>query len=135
MISVVFSVKPKRITEEIIRKSFGRYTNADELEQYIERDLLFLRDIQDNILDRYFNENKFIVSYLNDHDITKIEEANDEYSLTTVISQYRNHCSYPLHVRRIAETAEEGVLYENIEPLYECYNIEREINNLPKGTA
>ena len=134
MVAVYFKVDQKRISEEIIREAWAHYGNADELEDRIPSESIFLKDIQENILDRFFNANKYILSSLPEKDIETGYVNDDDHSLSTLVYQNRKHLLKPEHIKRVEDAGENYILFETIEPLTLCYEVVYEVKIEPKGS-
>lgn len=113
MVRVDYSVAQRRISVDIILEAWGNYANDDEIKmQNAQTDIIFLKDIQENILDRFFSENKFVLSRLPEQGI-ETGYTEDEYSLGSIIYEHRAHLINPEHMQRVEETYNDGYLTES----------------------
>lgn len=133
MVAVYFTVKQIPITEDIIREAWAHDGNASELEENMPTELIFFKDIQENILDRFFNANRYILSKLPDKEI-ETGYSEDDHSLTTLVYQYREHLLKKEHIDRVEEAEKNYILYETLEPLGLCYQVVYDVKIEPKGT-
>lgn len=134
MVRVDYSVTQRRISVDIILEAWENYANDDEIKmQNAQTDIIFLKDIQENILDRFFSENKFILSRLPEQGI-ETGYTEDEYSLGSIIYEHRAHLINPEYMQRVEEAYNDGCLTENIEPLYLCYQLKYDVSMTPKGS-
>lgn len=133
MVAVYFTVDQRTITEDIIREAWAHYGNASQLEEQVPSELLFLKDIQENILDRFFNANRYILSKLPEKEI-ETGYGEDDHSLTTVVYENRHHLIKPEHIKRVEDAENNYILFETLEPLGLCYQVVYDVKIEPKGT-
>lgn len=120
MIAFEVNLVPSRINKERVSDLFE---NGDEI-------FLLLKDIQENILDKYFDCDRYAAQMISldflevfDIDMSKafsIEECK-EYDLTDVIMDHLNELSSNDHILQILELKSANFLSDTIDPLLDCY--------------
>lgn len=111
-----------RITKEIVSSVFDSDW-SDEI-------FLLLKDIQENILDKYLDRDRYLAQLLNFEHLTPYnidmsnvfsEEECEEYDLTSVIIHNAEKLSTQEHITMTEEAISDGLMSEIICVLYECY--------------
>lgn len=120
MIAFEVNLVPNRINKERVSDLFE---NGDEI-------FLLLKDIQENILDKHFDCDRYAaqmisLDFLEVFNINmsmafSVEECK-EYDLADVIMDHLNELSSNDHILQILELKSANFLSETIDPLLDCY--------------
>lgn len=137
MITVTFICPCERITENLVLESYRNYSNFDEIKHLAPANFLFLKDIQENILDKYLDINRYIAAEISDHEIyvdgyDDVGYGKDGYSLNNLVKKHFSELSVEAHKKRVLEALGDGAeetnfLSENLDPLTDCYLIVKKV--------
>lgn len=125
-----FTIKPERITLDHIYTNAEQYANHEDFKDWAMREYVFLKDIQNNILDKHLNIQQLIESMLHDT-IDDYVYGGNVIDLTHIVKEHCNQLEFQTHTLRLLDAIEKNLVAENIEPLFDCYKIEMVKN---KGT-
>lgn len=121
-INLEFIIDVKPISLSLVNANAESYANSDEVKEWAMTDYIFLKDIQENILDSFLNEEQLLNS--------RISEMLEDYQyngamidIDDIIKEHYKDLKYPAHIKRVEESMINGLLSENIESLYSCYSV------------
>jgi hypothetical protein len=144
MITVNFICPCERITEDVVLEFFRVFSDFNEAKQedrqVVSSQFLFLKDIQENILDKYLDVNRYIASQIRDNDVLVdgydiCGYGDNAYGVAWLIKKYFSELVLEEHVTRVVEAIRGGFLSESLDPLDDCYRIVQEIKIVPVNLA
>lgn len=128
MIKMSFFCETIRLTMEMVEIEYQKYNDNEKAKEYATADFPFLEALQSLILDKYFDTDEYIKSYIYDMGAKDVGEGQ---TVDSIIEKHYQDLPEPykseVQVLLGNGTDEGNYLIENIEPLYYCYQITHSI--------